>query len=96
MREKIIGGVVGETAAIVGTITQTNEILQTISICITIAGGLVVLITTGIIPLVKWFKKAKEDGKIDDEEIKEGKNLFQKLIEAIKNFFKNIKKKGDE
>lgn len=97
MKNEVITAVVGESAAVVGTATQTNQYLQTISLVITIIGGVLTIIATCVIPLIKWFKKAKEDGKIDEEEAKEGKNLFSKLIEAIKNFFSNIKnkKKGD-
>ena len=96
MKENIIGGVGGTAMSICGTAAQTNEQLQTISIIITIIGGIITIISTCIIPLIKWYKKSKEDGKIDSDEIKEGKNLFLRLIEAIKNFFSNIKnKKGD-
>lgn len=96
MKDEIITCIAGESAAIVGTATQTNEVLQRISIIITIIGGILTIIATCIIPLIKWFKKAKEDGKIDKDEVEEGKGLFKKLIEAIKNFFSNIKnKKGD-
>lgn len=95
MKDEIIIGLTGESAAIVSTATQTNQYLQTIQLIISIIGGLLVIVSTCVVPLIKWYKKSKEDGKIDGEEIKEGKNLFLKLIEAIKNFFKNIKKKGD-
>lgn len=95
MKDEIIIGLTGESAAIVSTATQTNQYLQTIQLIISIIGGVLVIVSTCVVPLIKWYKKSKEDGKIDGEEIKEGKNLFLKLIEAIKNFFKNIKKKGD-
>ena len=95
MKEEVIGGLTGSTMSVIGTAAQTNETLQTVSICITIVGGVITIITTCVIPLIKWFKKAKEDGKIDEEEAKEGKNLFQKLIEAIKNLFANKNKKGE-
>lgn len=93
MKNEIGVCLVGEGAAVVGTATQTNQYLQTISLIITIIGGILTIIATCIIPMIKWFKKAKEDGKIDNEELKEGKNLFQKLMDAIKNLFN--KKKGE-
>lgn len=96
MKDEIITCLTGESVAIVGTATQTNEILQKISLIITIIGGVLTIIASCVIPLIKWFKKAKKDGKIDKDEVEEGKGLFKKLIEAIKNFFSNIKnKKGD-
>ena len=96
MKDEIIAACVGESVAVVGTATQTNQYLQTISLIITIIGGVLTIIATCIVPLIKWFKNARKDGKIDEEEIKEGKNLFIKFIEAVKNFFSSIfKKKGD-
>lgn len=95
MKDEIIIGLTGESAAIVSTATQTNQYLQTIQLIISIIGGILVIIATCVIPLIKWFKEARKDGKIDKEEIKEGKNLFIKLFEAVKNFFSKFKKKGD-
>ena len=81
MTKEIIGGAVGTTLSAVGTATQTNELLQTISLIITILGG---LITFVIIPLVSWYMKAKQDGKITKEEIKEGIDIATKGAEDIK------------
>ena len=94
MKEEIVGGIVGTSVSAVGTAAQTNDQLQTICLVITIIGGLLTIITTCVIPLIKWFINAKKDGKIDNEEAEEGKNLFLKLIDAIKNFF-NKNNKGD-
>lgn len=65
----LIGGAIGTTLSAVGTATQTNQILQTISLIITIIGALISMV---IIPILNWYLKAKQDGKITKEEIKEG------------------------
>ena len=49
------------------TLTQTNEVFQFIQICLTILSTLVVIGFT----FYKWYKKAKEDGKITKDEVEE-------------------------
>ena len=82
-------GSIGTTLSFVGTAMQTNEVLQTISIIITIIGGLITFI---IMPLVNWYKSAKKDGKIDTKELKDGINIIVDGSEKIKEELD--KKKG--
>ena len=89
MNEKSIG-FIGTGISAVGTASQSNELLQTISLVITIIGGLITIITALIIPLWKWWKKAKADGKITNEEIDEAKDIINDGIDHIKD------KKGDQ
>ena len=63
-----ISATLGATLGAVGTATQTNETLETISLIITIIGAILSFI---VCPLLSWFNKAKKDGKIDSEEIEE-------------------------
>lgn len=69
MKQEILEGLFGTSLSAIGTVMQTNEMLQTISLCITIIGGFISLI---LIPLLTWWRKAKKDGKITEEEFKEG------------------------
>ena len=85
----LIIGSIGTALSFVGTAMQTNEILQTISIIITIIGGLITFI---IMPLVNWYKSAKKDGKIDTEELKDGISIIVDGSEKIKEEID--KKKG--
>lgn len=83
MKEEMITGSVGTVLSVVGTATQTNEILQTISLVITILGALFTYI---IVPLIVWYKKSNEDGKITKDEIEDG-------IEIVKDGSKKVKEK---
>lgn len=74
MKKELIGALCGNILSVVGTATQTNEILQTISLIISILGGLI----TFSMPFVAWFIKAKKDGKIDKEELEELDELINK------------------
>ena len=81
MKSEIITGSVGTAMAVIGTATQTNEILQTISLVISILGGIVTFI---IVPIMAWYKKANEDDKITKEEIKEGIDIVKKGTEKVR------------
>lgn len=82
MKKELIGGSVGSLFGIVGTATQTNELLQTISLIITIIGAIISMI---VVPLVSWYQKAKADGKITKEEIQEGADIIKNGVEALQN-----------
>lgn len=82
MKKELIGGSVGSLFGIFGTVTQTNELLQTISLIITIIGAIISMI---VVPLVSWYQKAKADGKITKEEIQEGVDIIKNGVEALQN-----------
>lgn len=88
MKNEIIGGSVGTAISAVGTGFQTNEILQTISLVITILGGLITFI---IVPLITWYKNASKDGKIDKEEVKQATDIIKDGTEKIKSETKKEK-----
>lgn len=81
MNKEVIGGICGTGVSSIGTATQTNEILQTISLIITIIGAVI----TTIMAIMNWWKKAKEDGKITKEEIHDGVDIIMGGVDDIKN-----------
>lgn len=81
MRNELIGGSIGIALSAVGTGLQTNEVLQTISLVITIIGGLITFI---IVPLINWYKKAKKDGKITLDEAVKGADTLKEGLEKTK------------
>ena len=63
-------------------ITQTNEVFQRIQIIVAIISGVMAGIYYGakfLIKLIKWFKKAKKDGKITIEELDELDNIVDTI-----------------
>lgn len=83
MGDKITASWIGCTLSVVGTAMQTEHVLQVISIVLTCIATL----TTIGLNLFLWYKKAKEDGKIDAEEAKEGAGI---VIDGVKNLQQNI------
>lgn len=88
MKNELIGGSIGTALSAVGTGLQTNDVLQTISLIITIIGGLITFI---IVPLLTWYKNAKKDGKIDADEAKEAVKIITDGSEKIKGEVENEK-----
>lgn len=62
------------------TATQTETILRIANLILAIVISLLVLISR----IIDWWKKAKADGKIDVDEVKEG-------VEIVKDGAKEIK-----
>ena len=63
------------------TLAQTNEIFQMVELILSISMTLFIL----VINIVAWIKKATKDGKIDEEEIDELKNIVEKGKEDLEN-----------
>lgn len=78
MKHEFLAGGIGTSLGIIGTATQTNEILQTVSLIITIIGAVISMI---VVPLLSWYIKSKQDGKITAEEIKEGTEILKDGLE---------------
>lgn len=87
-----ISATLGATLGAVGTATQTNETLETISLVITIIGAILSFI---VCPLLSWYNKAKKDGKIDSEEIEKLTKDISKGVNEIGDALSDHKK-GEE
>ena len=77
--------VIGSSAMIqtICGITQTNEVFQRIQIIVAIISGVMAGIyycSKFLIKLVKWLKRAKQDGKITMEELDE----LDEIVDTIK------------
>ena len=77
---------IGDAVAVVFTAMQTDAVFQYISLGLTILATLC-SIAISMLQLWKWWKNAKKDGKITEEEINDG----QKIIEDIKQHIEDGK-----
>lgn len=71
----------GPTAGTILTAVQTHEVFQIISLVLTILTTFITFAFT----IYKWVKAAKADGKIDENEIKQGIEIVEDLKESIEN-----------
>ena len=81
MNKEVVGGMCGTALSAVGTGLQTSEMLQIISLVLTIIGSIITI----VMAIMNWWKKAKADGKITKEEIQEGIDIIQDGIEDLKD-----------
>ena len=84
MKHDEIVGFTGSGISTVLTITQTNEVFQTVQLILSILAFLVTIAYT----VWKWHKKAKQDGKITPEEVEE-------LFDNLKNNINEEENKND-
>ena len=90
MKDNLILGSIGTALSAIGTGLQTNEVLETISLIITIIGGVITFI---VIPLLNWHNKSKaNDGKIDADEAQEAIKIIADGSEKIKGQVENDEK----
>lgn len=90
MKDELLVGGIGTALSAVGTATQMNELLQIISLIITIVGGIISFI---VLPLITWFINAKKDGKIDKKEITDAVGIVSEGASKIKE---DLDKKNKE
>lgn len=77
MKHDEIVGFGGTLFGTIMTAIQANEVLQIIQAILTVIGLLITIAYT----IWKWYKKAKEDGKITDEEVDELMDDLKKVKE---------------
>lgn len=61
------------------TLAETNEYFKFVELILSIIMTLFII----IVNVVSWWKKAKKDGKIDEEEIEELRNIVEDGKEKI-------------
>ena len=80
MNETTIYATAGVATSAIGTMLQTSEVLQIISLIITIVGAFISFI---LVPLLNWHREAKRDGKIDADELKDAVEIVADGVEKI-------------
>ena len=93
MKDELIVGGAGTAMAVLGTATQINEVLQTISLIITILGALVSFV---VVPLLSWYKNAKKDGKITAEEAKDAAETLKDGLDKTKQSIKGSQTENED
>ena len=83
---------IGTGISAVLTIVQTNEVFQIISLVLTILTTLLTFIFT----IYKWIKMSKEDGKIDENEIKQGIEIVEDFKESLDKISEEFNDKEDK
>ena len=88
--ESLVGGTVGTMiSALAINVDNLRSIESIVAIVCTSLGLLITIITSLIIPLVKWYARSKKDGKISADEVVDG-------VETLKDGLQNLKDNLEE
>ena len=83
MTDKTLFGLIGTGVGAVGAGLSVTELQAIISIVVTILGFLISVALPWLIKLIKWYKKSKKDGKIDENELEELEGIIKEGSEEI-------------
>ena len=94
---KLIGGLFGTSLSASSVAFSSAELDHIVSIVCAVLGVVIVIITSVIIPLIQWHKKAKEDGQITKEELEDAGQIISNGVKDVKTSVENTKnRKGKE
>lgn len=82
MDDKILTGLIGTAVSATGAGLSVTELQAIISIIVTVAGFIISVLVPLCIKLYKKIKAAKEDGKIDAEEVQDILDTTKEIIDA--------------
>ena len=91
-------GVAGTIVSATGAGLSVTDLQAIISIIITVAGFVISVLIPLLLKLAAKIKQAKEDGKVDKEEMKDILSTGQEILEETKNVIDKIddKNAGDK
>ena len=91
-------GLVGTAISATGASLSVTDLQAIISIIVTIAGFIISVLIPLVIKLINKIKAAKEDGKVDKEEMKDIISTGQEILDETKKVIDKIddKNAGDK
>ena len=91
--DKILVGLLGTSVSAVGAGLSVTELQAIISMIVTVAGFIISVLIPLCVKLYNKIKGAKEDGKIDKEEMKDIMSTGKEIVDETKEFIDKIDEK---
>ena len=88
MKVKDIFQIVGNGFQYLISFAQVEDIMRIVGLVLSVLISILILVDK----MITWWKKAKEDGKITEDEIQEGVNIIKEGTEDIKDYIDKGKK----
>ena len=88
--DKILVGILGTSVSAVGAGLSVTELQAIISMIVTVAGFIISVLIPLCVKLYNKIKGAKEDGKIDKEEMKDIMSTGKEIVDETKEFIDKI------
>lgn len=95
MDDKLLFGLTGTAVSAAGAGLSVTEIQAIVSIVVTVLGFIISVFVPLCIKLYNKIKKAKEDGKIDKEELNDIIETGKEIVDETKKVVDDIKNKKD-
>ena len=89
----IAGAICGNVMSALGIAMSTTELSQIISIVCTVIGTIITIVSALVIPVWKTIRKAKEDGRIDPDEVQDIIDVTKEGLDKIQGDKKDEQKK---
>lgn len=89
-------GIAGTALSAVGAGMSVTELQAIISIIVTVSGFVISVLIPLIIKLVKKIKEAKEDGKVDKEELEDILSTGKEIADETKKVIEEVKEIKDD
>lgn len=93
MDDKLLFGLTGTAVSAAGAGLSVTEIQAIVSIVVTVLGFIISVFVPLCIKLYNKIKKAKEDGKIDKEEMKDIIETGKEIVDKTKDVIEDVKDK---
>ena len=74
----ITGSLVGNVVSFFAVAMSMQDYESIVTIICAVLGLLITIVCSIVIPIVKWWRNAKKDGKIDNEELDELSDILSK------------------
>ena len=96
--DQMAAGVLGTAVSAIGAGLSVTDLQAIISIIVTIAGFIISVLIPLFVKLYNKIKKAKEDGKIDKEEMEDIVSTGKEILDETKKVIDEVKDKhaGDD
>ena len=96
--DKMMVGILGTSVSMIGAGLSVTELQAIISIIVTIAGFIISVLIPLFVKLYHKIKHAKEDGKIDKEEMEDIVSTGKEILDETKKVIDEVKDKhaGDD
>ena len=88
--DKLLVGILGTSISAVGAGLSVTELQAIISMIVTVAGFIISVLIPLCVKLYKKIKGAKEDGKIDKEEMEDIMSTGKEILDETKEFIDKI------
>lgn len=74
----ITGSLVGNVVSFFAVAMSMQDYESIVTIICAVLGLVITIVCSIVIPIVKWWRNAKKDGKIDNEELDELSDILSK------------------